>query len=167
MGRGIELLIEMMKHFSEYKLYIAGMGYMDAELKKLTADLNLSDRVVFTGNLRFDELHKLTSRAKIGFSVEQGNSLNYRYALPNKIFDYIQAGTPVVCSNLPEMRAVVDEYSVGEVFAEHDAESLARLVSNMLDNPEKMAEYHMNCVKAAKILNWENEQEILRGIYGE
>jgi len=167
MGRGIELLIEMMKHFPEYKLYIAGKGYMDAELKKLAADLNLSDRVVFTGNLRFDELHKLTSSAKIGFSVEQGDSLNYKYALPNKVFDYIQAGTSVVCSNLPEMRAVVDEYSVGEIFAEHDAESLAKLVTKMLDNPDKLLEYHNNCIKAAKVLNWENEQEILRGIYGE
>ena len=167
MGRGIELLIEMMKHFPDYKLYIAGKGYMDAELKKLAADLSLSERVVFTGNLRFDELHKLTSRAKIGFSVEQGTSLNYRYALPNKVFDYIQAGTPVVCSDLPEMRAVVDEYSVGEIFAEHDAESLAKLVSNMLENHEKLFEYHNNCIVAAKVLNWENEQKILRGIYVE
>ena len=167
MGRGIELLIEMMKHFPDYKLYIAGKGYMDAELKKMTVELNLSERVVFTGNLRFDELHRLTSRAKIGFSVEQGDSLNYRYALPNKIFDYIQAGTPVVCSNLPEMRAVVDEYSVGEIFAEHDSESLAKLIAKMLDNPERLVEYHKNCIAAAKVLNWENEQEILRGIYEE
>ena len=167
MGRGIELLIEMMKHFPDYKLYIAGKGYMDAELKKLAADLSLSERVVFTGNLRFDELHKLTSRAKIGFSVEHGTSLNYRYALPNKVFDYIQAGTPVVCSDLPEMRAVVDEYSVGEIFADHDAESLAKLVSKMLENHEKLSEYHNNCIVAAKVLNWENEQKILRGIYVE
>ncbi|MBO4613736.1 MAG: glycosyltransferase [Bacteroidales bacterium] len=167
MGRGIELLIEMMKHFPDYKLYIAGKGYMDAELKKMAADLNLSDKVVFTGNLRFDELHKLTSRAKIGFSVEQGESLNYKYALPNKVFDYIQAGTPVVCSNLPEMRAVVVEYAVGEIFGDHDAESLANLVSGMLDNQEKLAEYHNNCIVAAKVLNWENEQKILRGIYEE
>ncbi len=165
MGRGIELLIEMMKHFPEYKLYIAGKGYMDAELKKLAANLNFSDRVVFTGNLRFDELHKLTLRAKIGFSVEQGTSLNYKYALPNKVFDYIQAGTPVVCSNLPEMRAVVDEYAVGEIFAEHDAESLANLVSGLLENSDKLIEYHNNCIAAAKVLNWENEQKILRGIY--
>ena len=165
MGRGIELLIEMMKHFPDYKLYIAGKGYMDMELKKLASNLNLSDRVVFTGNLRFDELHALTSRAKIGFSVEQGTSLNYKYALPNKVFDYIQAGTPVVCSNLPEMRAVVDEYAVGEIFAEHDAESLANLVSGMLENPDKLIEYHNNCIVAAKVLNWENEQKILRGIY--
>ncbi len=167
MGRGIELLIEMMKHFPDYKLYVAGKGYMDAELKKLAADLSLSDRVVFTGNLRFDELHKLTSRAKIGFSVEQGESLNYKYALPNKIFDYIQAGTPVVCSNLPEMRAVIEEYAVGEVFAAHDAESLAKLVRNMLDNNGKLVEYHCNCVRASKVLNWENEQKILLGIYEE
>lgn len=165
MGRGIELLIEMMKHFPDYKLYIAGKGYMDAELKKLSAKLNLTDRVVFTGNLHFDELHKLTSRAKIGFSVEQGDSLNYKYALPNKVFDYIQAGTPVVCSDFPEMRAVVEGYAVGEIFAGHDAESLAKLVKDMLDNNDKLFEYHRNCIEASKVLNWENEQKILRGIY--
>lgn len=167
MGRGIELLIAMMKHFPDYKLYIAGKGYMERELKKLTADLSLTDRVVFTGNLRFDELHKLTSRAKIGFSVEQGTSLNYKYALPNKVFDYIQAGTPVVCANLPEMRAVVDEYAVGEVFAGNDAESLSDLVSGMLANPDRLREYHCKCVEASRVLNWENEQKILRGIYAE
>ena len=165
MGRGIELLIEMMKHIPDYKLYIAGKGYMDSELKKLTANLNLTDRVVFTGNLRFDELHKLTSKAKIGFSVEQGESLNYKYALPNKIFDYIQAGTPVVCSDFPEMRAVVEGYDVGEIFAGHDAESLAVLVKNMLDNDAKLIEYHNNCIEASKVLNWENEQKVLYGIY--
>ena len=165
MGRCIELMIEIMKHFPGYKLYIAGKGYMEAELKKLAADLNLADSVVFTGNLRFDELHKLTSRAKIGFSIEQGSSLNYKYALPNKVFDYIQAGTPVVCSNLPEMRAVVDEYSVGEVFSGHDAESLAVLVKNMLDNDAKLVEYHNNCIVVSKVLNWENEQKVLYGIY--
>lgn len=165
MGRGIELLIEMMKHIPDYKLYIAGKGYMDSELKKLTANLNLTDRVVFTGNLRFDDLHKLTSRAKIGFSVEQGESLNYKYALPNKIFDYIQAGTPVVCSDFPEMRAVVDEYAVGKIFASHDAESLAKLLKNMLGDRDKLKEYHCNCIEASKVLNWENEQKILCGIY--
>ena len=165
MGRGIELLIEMMQHFPDYKLYVAGKGYMDAQLKELTAILNLTGNVVFTGNLRFDDLHKLTSRAKIGFSVEQGTSLNYKYALPNKVFDYIQAGTPVICSNLPEMRAVVDEYGVGEVFAEHDAESLAKLVKNMLSNQDKLLECHKKCEVASKILNWENEQKVLREIY--
>ena len=165
MGRGIELLIEMMKHIPDYKLYIAGKGYMDSELKKLTANLNLNDKVVFTGNLRFDELHDLTSRAKIGFSVEQGESLNYKYALPNKLFDYIQAGTPVVCSDFPEMRAVVEEYAVGEIFAGHHAESLAMLVKNMLDDKDKLNEYHRNCIEASKVLNWENEQKVLYGIY--
>ena len=81
--------------------------------------------------------------------------------------DYIQAGTPVVCADFPEMRAVIEEYAVGEVFAAHDAESLAKLVRNMIDNNDKMLEYHSNCVSASKVLNWENEQKILLGIYEE
>jgi len=165
MGRGLELLIGMMKHFPEYHLYIAGKGYMEVALKKMASDMQMNDRIIFTGNLRFDDLHALTSKAKIGFSIEQGESLNYRYALPNKIFDYIQAGTPVVCSNFPEMRAVVEGYAVGEIFTAHDADSLAQLVKNMLGNEEKLFEYHKNCIAASKILNWENEQKILQEIY--
>ncbi len=165
MGRGIELLIEMMKNFPDHKLYIAGKGYMHETLMELAEKLNLSDRVIFTGNLRFDDLHKLTSKAKIGFSVEQGTSLNYKYALPNKVFDYIQAGTPVVCSNFPEMRAVIENYNVGAIFNDHDAESLSKLVENLLSDENLLRKYHENCIEAAKVLNWENEKEILLSIY--
>lgn len=165
MGRGIELLIEMMGFIPDYKLYIAGKGYMELELKKLAANLNLTNRVVFTGNLPFDELHELTGRAKIGFSVEQGSSLNYKYALPNKIFDYIQAGTPVICSNFPEMSAVVEKFSVGEIFSGHDAKSLSELVLSLLADSEKLAACHRNCIVAASELNWENEQKVLQKIY--
>ena len=165
MGRGIELLIEMMKYIPDYKLYIAGKGYMEPELKKLASDLNLIGRVIFTGNLKFEELHELTSRAKVGFSVEQGTSLNYKYALPNKIFDYIQAGTPVVCSNFPEMRAVVEKYSVGAIFSDHDAKSLSELVLPLLADTQRLETYHQNCIDAAKILNWESELSVLAKIY--
>ncbi|MCF0207730.1 MAG: glycosyltransferase [Bacteroidales bacterium] len=165
MGRGIELLIEMMRFFPDYRLFVAGKGYLDGDLRKLASDLGLSNRVVFTGNLNFTDLHKLTSRAKIGFSIEQGTSLNYQYALPNKVFDYIQAGTPVVCSNFVEMRAVVEKYSVGEIFSGNNAEMLSSIVKNMLDNDGKLLEYHKNCLVAANELNWENEQMILRKIY--
>ena len=63
------------------------------------------------------------------------------------------------------MRAVVEGYAVGEIFAAHDADSLAILVKGMLGNEEKLLEYHKNCIDASKILNWENEQKILHEIY--
>jgi hypothetical protein len=44
--------------------------------------------------------------------------LNYKYALPNKLFDYINAGLPVLTSNLPEMQAIVNKYNVGETLSE-------------------------------------------------
>lgn len=164
-GRGIELLIEMMQFFPNYKLYIAGKGYLEKELKLLSKKLHLTDKVIFTGNLGFEELHKLTSSAKIGFSIEQGTSLNYKYALPNKIFDYIQAGTPIVCANLPEMKAIIEQYAVGKVFSNNDVKSLTALVEKMLENEKMLYDYHKNCLFAAEILNWENEEKTLLDIY--
>lgn len=166
MGRGIETLIEMMLYIGDdYKLYIAGKGYMEKDLKGLVSKLNLNGKVVFTGNLNFSDLHELTSQAKIGFSVERGICMNYIYALPNKIFDYIQAGTPVFCSDLPEMKTVIDNYKVGESHEPCDAKTLADKVSAMLNDEERLQQYHNNCVIAAETLNWENESEILKGIY--
>lgn len=55
----------------------------------------------------------------------QGTCLNHCLALPNKIFEYIQAGIPILVSDLPEMQRVVVDYGVGEVFPDGDDQILA------------------------------------------
>ena len=76
---------------------------------------NLTDGVIFTGRLPFEELAQLTSTAHLGLSIEEDLGLNYRYTLPNKLFDYIQAQIPVLVTNLPEMSAIVNQYKIGEI----------------------------------------------------
>lgn len=156
--RGIELLIEAMQYISNYKLYIAGRGDIEHNLKQLTNKLNLSNQIIFTGHINFSQLHELTSSAKLGFSIEQGTSLNYQYALPNKLFDYIQAGTPTVCSDLPEMSKIIKEYKVGITTDITDIKSFAKFINTLLQDELALHSYHNNCIKAAKILNWENEE---------
>ena len=56
-----------------------------------------------------------TIQADVGISLEEDLGLNYRFALPNKVFDYIQAGVPVLVSDLPEVRSLVDQYGVGMI----------------------------------------------------
>ena len=51
----------------------------------------------------------------LGLSFEEDTCLAYKFALPNKIFDYIHAEIAVLVSDLPEMKALVNKYNVGQV----------------------------------------------------
>ena len=161
--RGIEIMISAMQYLSDYQLIIAGKGDVENDLKKLCSELKLDDKIVFTGNIDIFTLHKYTQQAKIGFSLEQGKSMNYKFALPNKIFDYIQAETPIICADLPEMRKLVENFKIGEVFSEKDSKSLAELVKKII--AENADYYSQNCNLAKEILNWENEEKKLLTIY--
>jgi glycosyltransferase involved in cell wall biosynthesis len=163
MERGIEIMIQAMQYLPDYQLIIAGKGVIENDLKKLCNELHLNDKIIFTGNIDIFSLHYYTQQAKIGFSLEQGRSINYFYALPNKIFDYIQAETPVICANLQEMRKLVEKYSVGDVFEGNNPKELADFVVKFI--AQKAEFYSQNCGVAKQILNWENEEKKLLKIY--
>jgi len=163
--RGIDIMIDAMQYITDYKLIIAGKGDLEKELKEQTNILNLKEKVIFTGNLEFNKLQELTKTAKIGFSLEQGKSLNYKYALPNKVFDYIQCGVPVICSDLPEMSKIVHDYKVGLSVNCKTGKELAKNVNELVSNTDKLSVYHQNCIKAAMQLCWEKEVEKLSDIF--
>ena len=148
-------------------LVICGKGDLQDSLKQLAQDLNLMDRVIFKGLVPFQELHQLTLEAKLGFSLEEALGENYRLALPNKIFDYLQAGVPSIVSDLPEISRVVKGYGVGEVLNDTDRnpEMVAQKVITICEKPETWLSYYKNCEVAATQLIWENEREKLLAYY--
>lgn len=164
-GRGIELAIEMMKFLSCYYLIIIGSGDLEIKFRRLVIDMDLSDRVEFRGRLPYDKLHELTSKAWLGLSLEEDLGLSYRYALPNKLFDYIQAQVAVMVSDLPEMSKVVTEYGVGIVATTRNPKELADLVLNFIENKVQREETIKNLNKAYNILVWENEKPKLLELY--
>ena len=164
-GRGIELAIEMIKYLPCYYLVIVGTGDLELKLRKFVIGMDLVDRVEFKGRLPYDKLHELTSKAWLGLSLEEDLGLSYRYALPNKLFDYIQAQVPVLVSNLPEMAKVVNEYGVGIVASTRDPKELADLVSNFLEDSNRLKATTGNLNKAYNILVWENEKSKLLELY--
>ena len=91
--------------------------------------------------------------------------LNHRYALPNKLFQYIQAGLPVIVTDLPEMKRVAEEYRIGEVFPSGDYNKLAEKIDKLLSDINLLKEYHLAALNAAKELNWEKEKKRLENIF--
>ena len=109
----------------------------------------------------FEKLRSYTRLATIGLSIDKDTNINYRYSLPNKLFDYIHAGVPVMVSPLTEIKKIVDKWQVGEIISSHEPRSIALHIDAMLTDTEKLQLYRQNCLAAAKALNWENEKQVL------
>lgn len=164
-GRGIELMIQSMQYVPDAELHIVGIGDIEEKLKQLVKNEGLQEKVRFLGRIDPKDLYKITSQASVGLSLEENRGLNYYFALPNKLFDYIQGRVPVIVSNLPEMRSIVENYRVGEVLLERTPEKLAGLVNKMIENSEKEQMYHEQLDKAARELNWQVEEKKLLKIF--
>ena len=157
-GRGLELMIQTMHFLEEVIFIIAGIGDIEMQLRDLVKQEGLEDKVEFKGRLLPDQLLPLTFSCDLGISLEEDLGLSYRYALPNKMFDYIQARVPILCSALPEMKRIVETYGVGIATRERQPEKLAAIVRYMLE--ERSSGAWLDALeKAAGELCWENESK--------
>jgi len=163
--RGLEEAILAMKYIrTPARLVIIGTGDVVTGLKQLASRENLMQKVVFAGQIPFQELAAYTRLADIGLSIEKDVSLNYHYCLPNKFLDYIQAQVPVLVSPFPEMKAILDKYQIGHALESHDPRRLAAQIDRMLDHPDELARYRSNLIRAATDLCWENEEQKLKSL---
>ncbi|MCS6903902.1 MAG: glycosyltransferase [Bacteroidia bacterium] len=164
-GRGIELMLETLNLLQGFTLWIVGSGDILEKMKQLAAELKVEKQVVFWGTVPFENLPSLTPKAFIGFSLEEDLGLNYRYATPNKIYDYIQARTPVIVSNLPEMKKVVFTYRIGCVLEKRTPQSLASLILYLFQNRSLYSQLIEQTQKVAQELCWEKQVELVKKVY--
>lgn len=161
--RGAEEAVLSMKFVDKAKLLIIGGGDVLNDLKELVISNKLEDRVIFIPRQTPEKLRAYTSLCKIGISIDKDTNLNYHYSLPNKIFDYIHAGIPVLASPLPEIKYIVETFNIGSFISNHEPEHIAACINAMLDE-KKQAEWRANCRIAAAELNWKNESFKLKAI---
>ena len=166
-GRGIEQVIRAMQFLENAVFVIIGDGDIKVETERLVEKLKLKDKVLFAGKIPFNELYSYTKNADIGISIEENVGLNYYYALPNKLFDYIRANVPVLVSKLPEIERIVNKYEIGEFIDNHNVEHIAEKINMMLKSPEKISFWKEKLKKASADLCWENEEQVLKSIFTE
>lgn len=165
LGRGIESAIRAMIYVEKAELWLVGEGDFSEKLRELVLQLKLTEKVKFLGRIPISELPEITNQASLGLSLEEDMGLNYRYALPNKLFDYIQAEIPVLVSNLPEMSRIVKKYDIGLVADSHQRKELAGLINIALFDNEKRKVWKNNLKISSNTLCWENEEILLYNIY--
>ena len=165
LGRGLELLIEAVGEMDRVKFIVAGDGDIRGYLEKKVKEKNFENKIFIIGKINFEQLHDLTRQADAGVSLEEDLGLNYRFSLPNKLFDYIQAGIPVLVSSLPEMKKVVEKYHIGIISDSREKAEICKMLKSLLFNEEKRAIWKKGLERAANELCWENEENRLLSIY--
>jgi glycosyltransferase involved in cell wall biosynthesis len=125
----------------------------------------LENKVDMIRKMPPSELKKYTPLAHLGFSLDGFTDTNFLYNLPNKIFDYIHAGVPVIATEIPEVKAIVEEYQCGVCTKSQEPIEIAEQVKSIMNNNEYYQRLRQNALIAAKELCWENEKSKIVDIY--
>lgn len=162
-SRGIDKMIQSMPLMDNAQLWIIGDGPKKAEYEQLVSELNIGEKVRFLGSIPPSQLKLITPKADLGLSLEEDGGISYRFSLPNKVFDYMHAGIPVLGTNLPEIKNTIETYKIGRIINNHQPEHLADMMKLML--AEGKAPYAENLKIATSVFNWENEEIKLKKIF--
>lgn len=166
-SRGGEELIDAISLTQKVTLLIIGSGDALDTLKSQVLELNLGERVRFIDKLPWTELMRYTKSADAGLSLDKNNNLNYAFSLPNKLFDYLSAGIPVIAGDLPEVSKIISENNCGIIISEVTSYKISEALNVLLANHEKLSLLRKNAVIASQKFNWETESEIVTKLYKE
>ncbi|MDP2424261.1 MAG: glycosyltransferase [Bacteroidales bacterium] len=163
--RGAEEAIDAMQWVEGGILVILGGGDVMGQLRQRVVAKGFADRVFFIPGQPPDLLRSYTCLADIGLTLDKDTNVNYRYSLPNKLFDYIHAGVPILASPLPEVKKIIDQYDIGVFIENHEPQHIATKINAMFADMESMSKWKKNLGVAATELTWENEEKVLNKLF--
>ena len=164
-GVGIDRVLSVIRDIPDVCLVIIGGGPDKERLENITSEYGLESSVHFHSPVPFSALHKITCSADIGLCLISGKGLSFKYSVPNKLFEYMMAGLPVIASDLPEISKIVMNNSCGMVIPEEDDDTLRDVIINFSESESSIKRMRGCALEAAKKYKWENEEEKLLTFY--
>ena len=153
--RGCELAVEIVSRVQGLHVAFVGDGPFRSALARLAATNGVTGRIHFVDAVPPEDVTTFARTADVGLVLIPDLCLSYRFALPNKLFECISAGVPVVVSDLPEMKRVVMDHGVGLCVEPSDVGAAAAALAGLASDRNKLAGLRRNCIKATATLNWE------------
>lgn len=164
-GRGLERLARISAQVPNAYFVFIGGGRLDGSLRQIVHEMQLENRVRFIPTVALAELPSYTASADIGVQPIENTCLNHYTTDSNKLFEYVQAGLPVVASDLPEIRRVVRTHDLGLLVPAGDSEALAEALRNLVADEAKRRYHAARSQQAAAALSWESQESVLIGLY--
>lgn len=164
-GRGLEETVDALALLDDdVHLVLLGYGapqYLDRLLRRARTE-GVADRIHLVGSVPSAQVPQTLADADVAVVYVRPICLSYLYSLPNKLFESIHAGLPIVAADLPDTAEVVRRYGVGEVFDARTPADLAAAIRAVLADP---GHYRRAAVAAARDLTWEHEAARMVALY--
>lgn len=160
-----EFILEAISNINNLKYQI--VGFIDENYKEQLSERKGFEKLQFLGRIPFEELDDFYSKSLIGMVImDYRLNLGYRrgtYAV-NKIFEYMQAGLPIICTDYDLWKEIVDKYDCGICVEPHNAKQIEEAIQFLISNKEKAYQMGQNGRKAVlQEYNWSTqEKEYLR-----
>jgi glycosyltransferase involved in cell wall biosynthesis len=161
-GRGIELVIDAFTQINSGSLVLIFMGEGPLS-ENISNQERFGESIFIHPFVSGDVLLDFTSSADYGVAFLEDISLSDRYCLPNKLFEYIAAGLPVIGSGLPELRKFIEENQVGVAASSNDIEGFIGAFKEIMSLDKK--DLRNNILIARQMFNWSTQEEILFYLY--
>lgn len=166
--RGLEDIVKSLKQLPE-EFHLLILGNFDPRFEvifsQLVGSLGIQKRIHHVQAVHHSMVTKKLAGVDLALVAVVGQNLSYQFSLPNKIFEAIGAGLPVLCSDLPDMKALVQQYECGTVIKDMSAEALATQLLSLRQDRPQLQKWADHSKEAAKILNWKEEEKKLLAIY--
>ena len=164
-NRGIETLLAMAPQLNGSRIHLVFMGYGMLEPQVMEA-VHQNANVHFQPAVPYEQVLDYTGDADVGLVSVKPVCLSYLYCLPNKLFESIQAGIPVLVNDLPDCVALVDEFGIGARVANDTPDGwYAALVEAESKSPAWKVQAIGGMREPQVALSWENESHRLTAIY--
>lgn len=164
-GRSIEATITALRHLPDAVLTLRGDGappYL-AKLRSLAEDPVIKGRVTFEAAVPAADVVPRAAEAHIGIFCAPLETRHNRFALPNKIFEYLMAGLAVVVTAGTDLADLVARYGVGVTATAATPEAIAAAIERI--GLEELQLMRGRALTAARELSWEHERDKLTDIY--
>jgi glycosyltransferase involved in cell wall biosynthesis len=163
-GRGALLLVDALPLLDNHHLVFLGSGPLADAIARRAEERRVTDRVDILTDVLSDELGGYTASADIGCCVIENLGASYHASLPNKLFEYIAAGIPVVASDFPEIARIVDAEQVGVTLDPSDPRHVADAVRRLSPQGELYRSCSDRCRTSRAKFQWEGEGERLLSV---
>jgi len=167
--RNLEILVKSAKYFHEgIVLVMLGYSFLEKKLKNIAKqDNTLDDKVIFMDRVPQQELLNYTAGADIGVIPYPAIDLNTKYCTPNKMFEFIASGIPMIANDeLITVQNILNRYHIGYFVPFKDVEEIGEYINKILKDIDIM-ENKENILKAQKKLSWKNQEHILLEAYSK
>jgi glycosyltransferase involved in cell wall biosynthesis len=165
--RHLDSLIDAMDHVAApaVHLVLLGDGPIKGWLLRRARRSPSRSRIHFHPAVPQRDLPRFTAAADIGIIPYQATCLNNLYCTPNKLFEFVAAGVPIIATDLPELKRVVAGHGLGMISDTSTPRSIASAIDEFVRDEARMRACRVNALAARRQLNWETESKVLVEIY--